>query len=117
VPFYTSRINPAFAQLLTYETVTNSWYHAGTLEVNKRFSHGLQFMSSFTWSHATDDGQASFTFLPLNSAVFDSNNRRADYGNSIFDQRRRFVFSGVWQPQAKSGAGIGHAVASGWTRS
>lgn len=98
LPFYTARLNPAFGQLLTYETVINSWYNAMVLQVNKRFSDGLQFMAYYTWSHSLDDGQGSYTFLPSSSAVLDPYNRRGDYGNSGFDQRQRFVFNGLWQP-------------------
>ena len=113
LPFYNTRINPAFGQLLTYETGVSSWYHAMIIEANKRFSHGIQFLSSFTWSHATDDGQSSFTFLPGN-AVLDPFNRRADYGNSPTDQRRRFVFSGLWQPQVGTSNPVEHALLANW---
>src|SRR4029453_1703181 len=61
VPFYNTRINPAFGQLLTYETGVSSWYPPLVLQANQRFSHGIQFMTSFTWSDATDDGQLSYT--------------------------------------------------------
>jgi hypothetical protein len=98
VPFYDTRPNRALGPLLTYETGASSWYNALVLETSKRFSHGIQFMSSFTWSHATDDGQSTYHFLP-NSTVLDPFNRRDDYGNSDLDQRKRFVFSGYWQPR------------------
>ena len=113
VPFYNARINPAFGPLLTYETGVSSWYHALILQANKRFSHGIQFMSSFTWSHATDDGQSTYTFLPGN-AVLDPFNRRDDYGNTGVDQRKRFVFNGVWQPQTDFASQLGRILASGW---
>jgi hypothetical protein len=113
VPFYNSRINPAFGQLLTYETVVSSSYHAMILQAAKRFSRGVQFMSSFTWSHVLDDGQSSFTFLPGN-AILDPHNRRADYGNSTLDQRRRFVFSGLWQPQIMASGSAKNALVNGW---
>jgi hypothetical protein len=113
LPFYNARINPAFGQLLTYETGVSSWYHALIVEANKRFSHSVQFLSSFTWSHATDDGQSSFTFLPGNQ-ILDPFNRRADYGSSLTDQRKRFVFSGLWQPQVRTSNAVEHALLGGW---
>ncbi len=96
VPFYNARINPAYSSLQTYETVLNSGYHAGVIQVNKRFSDGLQFMGYFQWAHAIDNGQTSFTFLPSAGAVLDPFNRRDDYGSSNFDQRKRVVFNGIW---------------------
>jgi len=102
VPFYTTRVNPLLGQLLTYETGVNSWYHALILQASKRYGHDIQLMTSFTWSHSTDDGQSSYNFLPGN-VVLDPFNRHADYGNTNFDQRKRFVFSGVWQPTVRAG--------------
>ncbi|HYR84019.1 MAG TPA: TonB-dependent receptor [Terriglobia bacterium] len=116
VPFYNARINPAFGQLLTYETGVSSWYHAMMLQANKRFGRGIQFMTSFTWSHATDDGQnpaLTSTFLPTVS-VLDPFNRRADYGNSVMDQRKQFVFSGLWQPQINASGFAKRALLGGW---
>ena len=116
VPFYNARINPAFGQLLMYETVVSSWYHAMMLQANKRFGHGVQFMSSFTWSHATDDGQnpaVTSTFLPAVAAL-DPFNRRGDYGNSVIDQRKQFVFSGLWQPQISASGFMKRDVLGGW---
>lgn len=114
VPFYSARLNPAFGQLLTYETGVSSRYNAMVLQADKRFGHGIQFLTNFTWSHATDDGQSTFTFLP-SAAVLDPYNRRADYGNSAIDQRRRFVFNGVWQPGLNPATRMARALVSGWT--
>jgi hypothetical protein len=100
LPFYDTRPNRALGPLLTYETGASSWYNALVLETSKRFSHGIQFTSSFTWAHATDDAQSTYHFLPGNS-VLDPFNRRDDQGNSNLDQRKRFVFSGYWQPRVE----------------
>ena len=113
VPFYNARINPAFGQLLTYETGVSSWYHALILQATQRFNYGIQFSTSFTWSHATDDGQSSFTFLPGNT-VLDPYNIRADHGNGVLDQRKRLVFNGLWQPSIKSSGFAQRALLAGW---
>jgi hypothetical protein len=113
VPFYNARLNPAFGQLLTYETGVSSWYHAMVVQASKRFSRGLQFTGNFTWSHATDDGQLTYTFLPGN-AVLDPYDRASDYGNSSLDQRKRFVFNGVWQPGFRPAGLLARILASGW---
>src|SRR5205807_1231709 len=34
----------------------SSWYHALTVDVQKRFSKGFMLFSSYTWSHSIDDG-------------------------------------------------------------
>jgi hypothetical protein len=113
VPFYNTRLDPSFGPLLMYETGVSSWYHALTMQVNRRFRGGIQFMSSFTWSHALDDGQSTYTFLPGNT-ILDPFDRKADYGNSTIDQRKRFVFHGLWQPAYNAQGTMGRALLEGW---
>jgi hypothetical protein len=69
----------------------NSYYNAINVELNKRFSSNMQFLATYTWSHSIDDSSDLQTLLkPQNN--FDFGGERAD---SLFDQRHRFVFSGV----------------------
>jgi hypothetical protein len=69
----------------------NSYYNAMNLEVKKRFSSNVQFLASYTWSHSIDDSSDLQTLLkPQNNLDF-----RAERSDSLFDQRHRFVFSGV----------------------
>jgi hypothetical protein len=69
----------------------NSNYNAMNLELKRRFSNNFQFLASYTWSHAIDDSSDLQTLLkPQNN-----NNFFADRSDSLFDQRHRFVFSGV----------------------
>ncbi|HEX8179678.1 MAG TPA: TonB-dependent receptor [Pyrinomonadaceae bacterium] len=69
----------------------NSNYNALNLELKRRFANNFQFLASYTWSHAIDDSSDLQTLL-LPQNVF---NLRAERANSLFDQRHRFVFSGV----------------------
>lgn len=69
----------------------NSVYHAGTFEVKRRFANNFQFLGSYTWSHSIDDSSDLQTLL-LPQDVTRLDLERAD---SLFDQRHRFVFSGV----------------------
>jgi hypothetical protein len=69
----------------------NSNYNALNLEMKRRFANNFQFLASYTWSHAIDDSSDLQTLLkPLNNRNF-----RLDRSDSLFDQRHRFVFSGV----------------------
>ena len=69
----------------------NSLYNALNVDVKKRFSNNFQFLASYTWSHSIDDSSDLQTLLlPQDNRNFDA--ERAD---SLFDQRHRFVFSGV----------------------
>jgi hypothetical protein len=78
----------------------NSIYHGLTVNVQKRFGHGFEFLSSYTWSHTIDDS------TDLQSPLEPQDSRFPFYerGNSDFDQRHRWVTSGVFQaPGAHSG--------------
>lgn len=69
----------------------NSSYNAMNLELKRRFADNFTFLASYTWSHAIDDSSDLQTLL----IAQDVNNFRAERADSLFDQRHRFVFSGV----------------------
>jgi hypothetical protein len=81
-----------YGPVIAQESTGTSDYHALTLGMTKRFSHNNQFFASYTWSHAIDDS------TDLQTLLAPANNDRLDLerGNSSFDQRHRFVFSGVF---------------------
>ncbi|PYS81156.1 MAG: hypothetical protein DMF67_17860 [Acidobacteria bacterium] len=80
-----------FGSVNTQVSDGNSVYNAGNFELRKRFSHNYQFLASYTWSHAIDDSSDLQTLL----LPQDNRNFRAERADSLFDQRHRFVFSGV----------------------
>ena len=69
----------------------NSTYNALNVDVKKRFSHNFQFLASYTWSHSIDDSSDLQTLL----LPQDNRNFGAERADALFDQRHRFVFSGV----------------------
>lgn len=78
----------------------NSVYHGLTVNVQKRFSHSFEMLSSYTWSHAIDDS----TDLQSPLEPQDSRFPFLERSNSDFDQRHRWVTSAVLQsPSAQSG--------------
>ncbi len=85
------------------ESSGNSIYHGLTFNLTKRFSHGFELLSSYTWSHAIDDSTDLQTLLEPQDSRFP----HAERGNSDFDQRHRWVTSAVLQgPSAKQGDGL-----------
>ena len=103
-PVYTgSRPNTKYGTIAYDENGVNSYYNGLAVELNKRFSHGLQGVASYTWSHEIDDGQSygestNNLFLYSPSYWLDNGNYGADKGNGTLDQRHRFVLSWVWSP-------------------
>ena len=68
-------------------------------QTNNLFNKGLYFNANYTWSHAIDDNSSTFG-EGGNSAgqlgYTDPFNPLLDKGNSEYDIRHRFVFSGTW---------------------
>lgn len=77
----------------------NSSYNAMNVELKRRFADNFTFLASYTWSHSIDDSS------DLQTLLIAQNPRRFDLekADSLFDQRHRFVFSGVYAtPQSWS---------------
>jgi hypothetical protein len=89
----------------------SSVYHALTTNLRKRFNNHYEFLASYTWSHAIDDS----TDLQSTQTPQDSYYPALDRSNSTFDQRHRFVFSGVYQSGKLGGSGFERKVLSNWT--
>ncbi len=84
----------------------SSVYHGLTANLRKRFSNHYELLASYTWSHAIDDS----TDLQSTLTPQDSYYPGLDRSNSTFDERHRFVFSGVYQSGRLSGDGFAEQV-------
>ena len=94
-----------------------NWYNALVTSLSKRFTHGLQFLASYTWSSALGTSQGFATGTQLGGVVLgDQNDPRARYGWDGFVRPHRFVFSGVYELPgfASQNSGIGRLV-GGWS--
>ncbi len=88
----------------------SSIYHGFTTNLRKRFSQHYEFLASYTWSHSIDDSTDLQSTLTPQDSFFPG----LDRSTSLFDQRHRFVFSGVYQT-GKVGSGFVRRVFSDWT--
>ena len=89
----------------------SSVYHGLSANLRKRFSDHYEFLASYTWSHAIDDS----TDLQATLTPQDSYYPSLDRSTSTFDQRHRFVFSGVYQTGKIGGSGVAGKIFSDWT--
>ena len=95
-----------FGTLNRIDSPGNSNYNAFWATVDKHFSHGFEFLSSYTWSKSFDyNSLSSAETIPLQNAY----NPRGDYGPSEFDVRNRFVVSGFYELPFKR-----NRLVSGW---
>ncbi len=99
-----------FSDMPANSSSGSSVYHALTANLRKRFGQHYEFLASYTWSHAIDDS----TDLQSPLEPQDNYNPNADRSNSLFDQRHRFVFSGVYQ-SGRLGEGFARKLFSDWT--
>jgi hypothetical protein len=83
--------------------IANSSYNALEASLKKRFSHGLSFLASYTYSKAIDDvssfnisGSSSKQVAGENDLAQNPFNLAAERAPSLFDARHRFVLSYQW---------------------
>jgi outer membrane receptor protein involved in Fe transport len=90
--------------ITTYMARGNSTYNGLAVQLNRRFSRGLQMVGSYTWSHLISDSDAEFNSTVLSPRrPVDFQNWRQERGNSAFDRRQRFTLSTIWEtPWLKS---------------
>jgi carboxypeptidase family protein/TonB-dependent receptor-like protein len=88
----------------------SSVYHGLSANLRKHFGQHYELLGSYTWSHAIDDSTDLQATLTPQDSYFPS----LDRSNSTFDQRNRFVFSGVYQT-GKLGASFAGKFFNDWT--
>jgi len=119
-----SNILPSFeaagltnAAMVGFLSNGNSTYHGASAQVVRRFSEGMQFTASYTWSHLIDDTTAEVNSTVLSPRrVEDFQNLRRDRADSALDRRHRFVASFLYQAPwfRKSGSALTRFTLGGW---
>jgi hypothetical protein len=98
---------PVFSNIFAQDTIANSSYNSLQVDLEKRFSNGLQMQAAYTYSKSMDQA-SSFEDL-LNPF-----NPRASRSLSLFDARQRLVISYVYQLPVPKYAGLKGQVLDGW---
>jgi hypothetical protein len=90
---------PNFAQIKAVQNGGVSHYNAFNISAQRRFSSGVQFQASYTFSRNLSDAQGydPSSFAGENgSNQEDENNPRLDYGNVAYTRRHRFLTTGLY---------------------
>ena len=110
-------IRPQFSAVTLHENSLNSSYNAFTTKVEKRFSKGLTFLSSFTWSKSIDQGNEDLVDGTQGPATpYDLSIER---GLSTLHRKFAYVVSGVYELPFGKGrqhltSGPASWIAGGW---
>lgn len=98
------------------QTSADSKYDSFQATLNKRFSHGLQMLLSYTLSHSLDDYSGSPTGVSDVSVIPGDEVRLDNFANSDFDRRHRLVVSAIYDfPDFyKGGSKAGDFLINNW---
>jgi len=97
---------PDFGSVLEYNSWVTASYNALQLTFEKRFSHGLQFNSNYTWSKSIDS--ASSSSLAFNGSIPDPFNLEFNRGISSLNYPR--IWNNFWVYQLPALTGSSPAV-------
>jgi len=80
-----------------FRSAGQSNYNSLQLRAEKRFSHGLSFLASYTWAHALDIASNADLGAQNGGDFRFYQQPNLEYGNSDFDVRHRVVFSYIYE--------------------
>jgi hypothetical protein len=116
--------NPKLANTTSLFSEGVSSYNALEVDVNRRFSHGLQLRGVYTYSKSLDDGTAWNSSVAANAPGFVEFplNPKGDWGLSTTDVRHLAVINGTYElpigrgkPFLNNTAGWHNKLVSGWS--
>jgi hypothetical protein len=92
-----SRPFPHLGGMQVMNAPSHSKYHALYLKMQKRFSHGISYLSSFSYGKSIDNGSGIRT--SVGDPLTPSNNYdlELETGPSAFDFRKRWTTSWIWE--------------------
>jgi hypothetical protein len=101
---------PVFSSIFAQDTIANSAYNSLQASLDKRFAHGLQFTTAYTFSKSFDEA-SSF------EGILNPIDPRRSRSLSNFDARHRIVFSYYWELPLRHYSGAAGKVLNGWSLS
>jgi hypothetical protein len=105
-----SNPQPPYSVIQTDVNDGYSYYQALDINLTHRFHNGISMLASYTWSHTIDNVDQDATAQNPNDANFTGH---IENGDALFDQRQRFVLSGVYAAPFKINIGGVATLASG----
>lgn len=121
-PATASNPEPAYSVIQSDVNDGFAFYDALDIDVSRRFSNGFEMLASYTLSHAIDNVDPDLPSQNPNDPNFAG---KQEKGNAIYDERNRFVLSGVYTAPFKIrfggvgtfGSGLPYNITTGTTNS
>ena len=88
-------------------------YHSAQFRLEKRFSRGLSFLSSYVWSKGVDNVNAPQP--GLTPGVGNPFNLKQESGRGNFDRRHAVAISWMWSPDFRFDHALAKHVLGGWS--
>jgi len=109
-------IRPEFSTLTAFEPFGGSIYHAGSIDLNRRFTRGIMVRANYTYAHTIDDSTNELFSSVVNPRrPFDWMNLGLDRADSTLDVRHKFALSWIYElPKLNTDNGFLKTVAQGW---
>jgi len=110
---------PSWGRIRTRTNAARSWYNGMTASVNRRFTNGLLFQSSYTLGRSRDTWSGGL----IGGSDFDNgagsatnyNHPENELGPSSYDVRHTLVFNAVYQlPFGRNVNGAARRLVQGW---
>lgn len=95
------------------ENTAQSWYHAGYVNVRRRYAHGLSFLANYTWSKSLSNAP-DFRSPMFESSIPQNNSNLAAEKGLGCDVRHRFALSLVYDLPAAFSDGWVHNITRDW---
>ncbi len=96
------------ASTLYYDNGLTDNYNSMQVSLMKRFTGGLSFLASYTWSHALG-------YTGSNNLLLNPTNLSANYGPLDYDQRHVLSISHIWElPFGRHGNSLVGTLLGGW---
>jgi len=109
-------VHPEFSTMTAFPPIGGSIYHAGSVDLNRRFARGFMLRTNYTWAHNIDDATNELFSSVVNPRrPFDWMNLRLDRGRSTLDIRHKFAMSWIYElPNLGTESGMLKTLLHGW---
>ena len=95
---------------MLYKAEGIAWYNAMLVSLKHRFSHGLEFTASYTWSHSLDEQSGLGLFYTGNNPLSPA----SGYASSDFDRPHVFLVNYTYEiPKLTNNKLLGQFI-NGW---